>query len=77
MFETQAEQLTQVPQINPATVQSLKGGVYMNIIGGAFSQCALLRTLALICCGFRMMCSRFGHGRACKLALTVQDVFKR
>lgn len=39
----QAEQLADVPQINPAVVQSLRGGIYMNIIGGAFSQCALLQ----------------------------------
>lgn len=32
-----------MPQINPAVVQSLRGGIYMNIIGGAFSQCALLQ----------------------------------
>ncbi len=39
----QAKQLVDLPQINTAVVQSLRGGVYMNLIGGAFSQCALLR----------------------------------
>ena len=38
----QAKQLVDIPQIDAAVVQSLKSGVYMNIIGGAFSQCASL-----------------------------------
>ena len=46
MLLLQAQQLTDVPQINPAVVQSLKSGVYMNIISGAFSQCALLQLMS-------------------------------
>ena len=37
----QAKQLADLPQIDTAVVQSLRSGVYMNLIGGAFSQCVL------------------------------------
>ena len=46
----QAKQLTDLPQINLAVVQSLKSGVYVNIIGGAFSQCAFLLSSCRGCC---------------------------
>ena len=36
----QAKQLVDLPQISTAVVQSMRSGIYLNLIGGALSQCA-------------------------------------
>jgi hypothetical protein len=44
----QAQKLADMPQINTATVQSLKSGVFMNILGGGLSQCAFWQRVSTL-----------------------------